>query len=174
MSFLPIFATPRFRVFRAVFFLVFGFSAVFPFPHMVYLNGFDFTWPILWKEFLMGGAYTIGAVIYSTRVPERFYPGKLNCSVSWLLKWLVVVVVVYFDIFSGQVIQFGIFLLLLELSFSFGLVFSVFITEKLFLVVILYNKTPKLWKVLHSFSILKSKKGRIDRGRCPFRVTPYQ
>jgi adiponectin receptor len=72
VSLFDTFATPRFRIFRAGtmdnelcvvcmsvlikdlfdiytgFFLVFGFFAVFPIPHMILLEGFTFIWPVLW------------------------------------------------------------------------------------------------------------------------------
>jgi predicted membrane channel-forming protein YqfA (hemolysin III family) len=78
------FAKPNFRIFRAgfitklifltikVFFVVFGFFGVFPIPHMIWINGFDFMWPILWRELLMGACYVVGAVIYSARIPGNF------------------------------------------------------------------------------------------------------
>lgn len=96
VSCFPVFSTPRFRTIRtgnssqsnssftdhwAAFFLVFGFFAVFPVPHLLYLNGIENMLPILGLEALMGALYTIGALIYSSRIPERYYPGKLDFTV---------------------------------------------------------------------------------------------
>jgi len=80
VSLFRIFSTPRFRVFRAVFFVVFGCFAIFPVPHMVALLGWQYMWPLFWKELLVGASYILGAAIYSSRVPERFFPGKLDNS----------------------------------------------------------------------------------------------
>jgi len=78
VSMFPVFATPRFRVVRTVFFIIFGWFAVFPMPHMAFLFGFALMWPLMWRELIMGITYVLGAVVYSTRVPERWWPGKFD------------------------------------------------------------------------------------------------
>jgi len=81
VSFLPVFHTHAFRQARTAFFLLFGFFAVFPLPHMaLVLPHTDFIWSFLGKEALMGFLYVMGAVVYLTRVPERWHPGKFDIS----------------------------------------------------------------------------------------------
>lgn len=81
VSFVPTFAQPRFHVTRAIFFVSFGLSCVAPLPHLIYLNGIDWVWPLLWRELIMGTFYIIGAVVYATRFPEAKYPGKFDLHV---------------------------------------------------------------------------------------------
>eukprot|EP01119_Soliformovum_irregulare_P002562 TRINITY_DN1280_c0_g1_i1.p1 TRINITY_DN1280_c0_g1~~TRINITY_DN1280_c0_g1_i1.p1 ORF type:complete len:308 (+),score=43.51 TRINITY_DN1280_c0_g1_i1:140-925(+) len=87
VSMVPMFASARFRVFRTVFFLIFGFFAVIPVPHMLILNGISTWWPVLLGLIVMGSLYTIGAVIYSTRVPERWFPGRFDLGLSSHVVW---------------------------------------------------------------------------------------
>lgn len=69
---------PRFRVFRAVFFVLFGLYIVIPMPHIVYLMGFAYIWPITWRLAVMGLLYVSGAGFYASRCPERCCPGKFD------------------------------------------------------------------------------------------------
>jgi len=92
VSMIPIFQTPRFRTVRAVFFLIFGWFAIFPFPHMILINGFVFMWPFMWRELMMGLTYVFGAVIYSTRFPERCWPGKFDKCGSHVIWHLFTIV----------------------------------------------------------------------------------
>jgi predicted membrane channel-forming protein YqfA (hemolysin III family) len=81
-------------VIRTGFFLLFGFFAgmqheilslitvVFPVPHMALLVGFGTIWPVIWRESIMGFCYTVGAIIYVTRIPEKILPGQFDLSVS--------------------------------------------------------------------------------------------
>jgi len=80
ISVLPIFSSPRFRVIRVVFFIMIGFFAVFPLPHLWVLAGTKLVWPVAWREMIMGALYVMGAIIYATRIPERCYPGKFEYS----------------------------------------------------------------------------------------------
>lgn len=82
VSLIPIFSSPRFRVVRTVFFLLFGFFAVFPVPHLIALNDkhSEEFWPVFVGLATMGALYTIGAIIYSTRIPERCHPGMFDNS----------------------------------------------------------------------------------------------
>jgi len=84
---MPIFSTPRYRVIRTVFFIVFGGYAVIPLPHMIYLSGFTAVWPVIWRESLMGALYITGAVIYGSRIPERYYPGAFDYSLGSHTIW---------------------------------------------------------------------------------------
>jgi len=80
ISWLPVFASANFRVFRAAFFVVFGSFAVFPLPHLWYVNEPDFVWPLIWGEAMMGSCYILGVVVYASRFPESYYPGKFDVS----------------------------------------------------------------------------------------------
>lgn len=76
---LPRLQGPRFRVFRAVFFIIFGLYILIPLPHMVYLLGFLTIWPLFWRLGIMGALYILGAFVYASRCPERCCaPGKLD------------------------------------------------------------------------------------------------
>jgi channel protein (hemolysin III family) len=69
---------PRFRVFRAVFFLVFALYVIIPFPQIVSNLGFGYLWPLFWRLGIMGLLYIFGVAIYASRCPERCCPGKLD------------------------------------------------------------------------------------------------
>eukprot|EP01088_Endostelium_zonatum_P001086 TRINITY_DN11368_c0_g1_i1.p1 TRINITY_DN11368_c0_g1~~TRINITY_DN11368_c0_g1_i1.p1 ORF type:complete len:320 (-),score=9.42 TRINITY_DN11368_c0_g1_i1:55-1014(-) len=81
LSVWPTFNTPKYRSMRAFYFLLWGWAGLVPFVH-VYLAADGSTQEfvhqavkgILW----MGGLYSIGATIYASRVPERFFPGKFD------------------------------------------------------------------------------------------------
>jgi len=85
VSCLQIFSTPRYRVVRAAFFLVFGLFAVIPMPHLLFVNDIVFTQPILWREVLMGTLYVVGALIYASRIPEKWMPGKFDFAGSHVI-----------------------------------------------------------------------------------------
>jgi len=87
VSTVPVFATPRYRVIRTVFFVCFGCFAVFPVPHLWMSNGWGNFWPIMMGELLMGSLYIIGCVFYATRIPECYYPGKFDCNCSSHVIW---------------------------------------------------------------------------------------
>jgi len=74
------FAGPRFRPLRAGVFIFFGLSGIAPATHFGIANGWEKSveegalgWLIL-----MGCLYITGAVLYAVRIPERFFPGKLD------------------------------------------------------------------------------------------------
>uniref|UniRef100_A0A0K0FHU8 Adiponectin receptor protein (inferred by orthology to a D. melanogaster protein) n=1 Tax=Strongyloides venezuelensis TaxID=75913 RepID=A0A0K0FHU8_STRVS len=74
------FAEPAFRSIRAGVFVAMGLSSVFPVIHLLITDGFwrlingsSFQWLIL-----MGFFYLLGATLYATRTPERFFPGKCD------------------------------------------------------------------------------------------------
>jgi len=78
VTLLTFFQAPKFRTFRALFFIIFAAYIIFPLPHMVYLMGFKFMWPMMWRLFVMGGLYITGAFIYAKRCPECCAPGKFD------------------------------------------------------------------------------------------------
>ena len=80
VSTLDIFAGPRFRPLRSGVFITFALSGIAPATHFGYVNGWQksmdeaaITWLIL-----MGVLYITGALLYAVRIPERFFPGKVD------------------------------------------------------------------------------------------------
>ncbi|KAI8511234.1 Adiponectin receptor protein 2 [Branchiostoma belcheri] len=74
------FSEPRYRAFRACMFLGLGCSGVVPVIHYLISDGFNMAvtaGQVGWLG-LMGLLYIVGAVMYATRVPERFFPGKFD------------------------------------------------------------------------------------------------
>jgi len=74
------FAGPRFRPLRAGVFIFFGLSGIAPATHFGIANGWEKSvedgalgWLVL-----MGILYITGALFYAMRIPERFFPGKLD------------------------------------------------------------------------------------------------
>lgn len=85
------FSEPHFRPLRAGVFMSFGLSGVIPGIHWLISHGWT-----SWLEssirssftslILMGALYIIGALLYASRIPERFFPGKCDYWVKTLLK----------------------------------------------------------------------------------------
>ncbi|GMH06353.1 hypothetical protein Nepgr_008193 [Nepenthes gracilis] len=81
VSLIPIFQQPEFRTLRAVLFSGMAMSGIFPILHKLV---------IFWHqpeaihtagyEMLMGAFYGMGALVYATRVPERWMPGKFDIA----------------------------------------------------------------------------------------------
>lgn len=77
------FSEPHFRPVRAGVFMAFGLSGVIPGIHWLISHGFT-----EWIEssvrasftslLLMGLLYILGALLYASRIPERFFPGKCD------------------------------------------------------------------------------------------------
>lgn len=80
-SLLPVFQSPEYRSFRAGLFFGMGVSGVVPVlhklvvfrhqPEAIYTTGY---------EILMGVLYGLGALVYATRIPERWMPGKFDIA----------------------------------------------------------------------------------------------
>ncbi|KAJ4844185.1 Heptahelical transmembrane protein 4 [Turnera subulata] len=80
-SLLPTFQKPEWRTTRASLFCCMGFSGIAPILHKVIL---------FWNqpealhttgyEVLMGLFYSLGALVYATRIPERWMPGKFDIA----------------------------------------------------------------------------------------------
>ncbi|KAF9347637.1 hypothetical protein BGX26_000896 [Mortierella sp. AD094] len=74
------FQIPQFRWVRAGLFLSLGLSGLAPVIHGIVLYGF----PLAQKAaalnymFCMGAAYVFGVLIYGSRTPECFFPGKFD------------------------------------------------------------------------------------------------
>ncbi|KJH48622.1 hypothetical protein DICVIV_05250 [Dictyocaulus viviparus] len=74
------FAEPKYRPLRAGIFVAMGLSAVFPAAHLLLVDGIEFMFKkasLVWM-LLMGAMYIGGAVIYATRIPERWFPGRCD------------------------------------------------------------------------------------------------
>ncbi|PSS36019.1 Heptahelical transmembrane protein [Actinidia chinensis var. chinensis] len=81
VSLLPVFQKPEYRNFRTSLFLGMGLCGIAPIIHKLVL---------FWNrpealhttgyEILMGTFYGIGALIYTTRIPERWMPGKFDIA----------------------------------------------------------------------------------------------
>lgn len=81
VSLLPVFQSPEFRSIRACLFFGMGVSGIAPILHKLI---------VFWHrpeahhttgyEMLMGLFYGIGALVYATRIPERWKPGKFDIA----------------------------------------------------------------------------------------------
>ena len=83
-----LYISDRFFVLFSGVFLTFGCSGVVPAIHFIAAYGIELAHQqasVGWMA-LMGVLYITGAVIYATRVPERFFPGKFNLWVSVCFK----------------------------------------------------------------------------------------
>ncbi|XP_061372001.1 heptahelical transmembrane protein 4-like [Gastrolobium bilobum] len=80
-SLLPFFNKSEFRKYRASLFFLMGFSGLAPIIHKQILH-----WhhpealQTTGYEILMGLLYGLGALIYATRIPERWMPGKFDIA----------------------------------------------------------------------------------------------
>ncbi|KAH9565032.1 hypothetical protein CY35_04G056500 [Sphagnum magellanicum] len=79
VSLLPVFQTAKYRTFRASLFFGMGISGVVPCIHKLFLYESE---PVLYQtlylEVLMGLLYGLGALVYATRIPERWKPGMFD------------------------------------------------------------------------------------------------
>ncbi|KAF5730791.1 heptahelical transmembrane protein 4-like isoform X1 [Tripterygium wilfordii] len=80
-SLFPMFQTPQFRSIRALLFCGMGLSGIAPVLHKVILFWHQ---PEALRttgyEILMGVLYSLGALVYATRIPERWMPGKFDIA----------------------------------------------------------------------------------------------
>ncbi|KAF9101934.1 hypothetical protein BGX29_005132 [Mortierella sp. GBA35] len=76
----PIFRTPQYRWIRSCLFLAMGLSAIFPVIHGLVLYGIPLARKAIALDYMvcMGASYVVGALLYGTRTPERFFPGKFD------------------------------------------------------------------------------------------------
>ncbi|KAK2372513.1 heptahelical protein [Trifolium repens] len=81
VSLLPVFQTPEFRTIRASLFLGMGLSGAIPILHKLFLFwGEPEVFYTTGYEILMGALYGLGALVYATRIPERWMPGKFDIA----------------------------------------------------------------------------------------------
>ncbi|OVA03972.1 Hly-III-related [Macleaya cordata] len=80
-SLLPVFQTPEYRKVRASLFFGMGFSGVAPILHkLILFSDQPEALHTTGYEILMGVFYGIGALVYATRIPERWMPGKFDIA----------------------------------------------------------------------------------------------
>ncbi|XP_024922915.1 heptahelical transmembrane protein ADIPOR3 isoform X2 [Ziziphus jujuba] len=80
-SLIPEFQKPRFRVFRTTLFFGMGMSGVAPIIHkLVLYHNKPEAIETAQYEVVMGVLYGLGALIYATRIPERWMPGKFDIA----------------------------------------------------------------------------------------------
>ncbi|KAL5556775.1 hypothetical protein UlMin_039011, partial [Ulmus minor] len=81
VSLLPVFQNPEFRTVRASLFFGMGVSGVLPIMHkLVLFWGRPEAFQTTQYEVLMGVLYGLGALVYATRIPERWMPGKFDIA----------------------------------------------------------------------------------------------
>ncbi|KNE71110.1 hemolysin III family channel protein [Allomyces macrogynus ATCC 38327] len=75
-----IWATSRFRVWRTIIYVASGILSGVPIFHYVFKHGIptDMPWWAMYGWFVMGGTYIVGATIYASKVPERWWPGRFD------------------------------------------------------------------------------------------------
>ncbi|KAJ7541668.1 hypothetical protein O6H91_10G070000 [Diphasiastrum complanatum] len=81
VSLLPVFQSPKYRSFRAALFFGMGVSGIAPVLHKLFLH---YDEPVVLAttgyEIAMGLFYGVGALVYATRVPERWKPGWFDIA----------------------------------------------------------------------------------------------
>jgi adiponectin receptor len=78
VAMLPFFQTSKFRWLRGSVFLALGLIGFVPLTHFAFLPDLIHFPSTLVYFGLMGASYIIGVLVYVSRVPERFYPGKFD------------------------------------------------------------------------------------------------
>ncbi|TMW63886.1 hypothetical protein Poli38472_014796 [Pythium oligandrum] len=94
VTLVPAFSTPKYLFMRTAIFLSLGFFGLVPISHLIWQFGlFDpHVTVMIGPLLLMGLLYTLGAIIYATRFPERFYPGRFDVWFSSHQLWHICVV----------------------------------------------------------------------------------
>ncbi|KAF9621153.1 hypothetical protein IFM89_016647 [Coptis chinensis] len=81
VSLLPVFQTPEFRSVRASLFFGMGLSGAVPILHkLILFRHQPEALHTTGYEILMGLWYGLGALVYATRIPERWKPGKFDIA----------------------------------------------------------------------------------------------
>jgi adiponectin receptor len=97
------FSESRYRPLRAGVFVAMASSGIIPTVHFIYTDGMrtlidenSFIWLVV-----MAGLYLLGAFLYATRTPERFFPGKCDIWFQSHQLFHLCVVVAAFTHFYG-------------------------------------------------------------------------
>ncbi|XP_024398523.1 heptahelical transmembrane protein 4 isoform X2 [Physcomitrium patens] len=78
-SMVPVFQTAEYRQVRAAMFFIMGISGIFPCVHKIFMYQDEpMAYQALYIEIFMGIIYGLSALIYSTRIPERWTPGTFD------------------------------------------------------------------------------------------------
>lgn len=81
VSLLPVFQSPEFRCVRAGLFFSMGISGVVPVLHkLILFRHIPEALHTTMYEILMGMFYGFGALVYATRIPERWMPGRFDIA----------------------------------------------------------------------------------------------
>jgi adiponectin receptor len=81
VTLVPIFQTPKYRHYRAILFFCMALSGVVPCVHKIMIHFHEpAAMATLTYEVLMAFFYGLGAVIYATRIPERWKPGHFDIA----------------------------------------------------------------------------------------------
>lgn len=79
LSLLNQFQTIKWRATRATCFSLLGVVGVVPWAHVLIAHPYnEVVWTVMVLDIMMGASYLSGAVLYATRVPERFFPGRFD------------------------------------------------------------------------------------------------
>jgi Haemolysin-III related len=79
MSLLSFFQEAKWRALRAASFAALGLFGVVPWGHVAFFSPYsEIIWAALMMDALMGASYLTGALIYATRVPEKWFPGRFD------------------------------------------------------------------------------------------------
>lgn len=76
----PRYATPAYRPYRTLVFVILGLSAIIPVAHVIKIYGYRTITQTMGLSYLItsGALYVVGAGLYAARVPERFRPGRFD------------------------------------------------------------------------------------------------
>lgn len=78
-SLVPVFQTAEYRNVRAALFFTMGISGIIPCFHKIFLYQDDpMAYQALYNEMYMGVIYAVSALLYATRIPERWKPGMFD------------------------------------------------------------------------------------------------
>lgn len=79
LSLLNRFQTIKWRATRATCFSLLGVVGVVPWAHVLIAHPYnEVVWTVMVLDIMMGLSYLSGALLYATRMPERFFPGKFD------------------------------------------------------------------------------------------------
>ncbi|CAN6562822.1 unnamed protein product [Malus baccata var. baccata] len=81
VSLIPVFQNPEYRIVRVSLFLGMGLSGILPVMHkLILFSDQPEALHTTGYEILMGLLYGVGALVYATRIPERWLPGKFDIA----------------------------------------------------------------------------------------------
>jgi len=80
MNWHPALLRPRFHFLRTATFVLLAGLGVFVFPLSMYLNGLDWTMPLLHQAVFTVTPFLSGVTVYVTFFPEKWFPGKFDLS----------------------------------------------------------------------------------------------